>query len=197
MVFTEKLKSYKTSKDLPNIRQSIDTLFNEVYKNELSNLETFDVFDLFDSAEFVKSKSSNVWILSFYEGLLNDIEIEDRSVVILLFQLFEEYLLSSKDKVHLFSSESLKSTAQILELSDRFFLVKKDEIIYILEQGEGFLKEFLREFKTAELVFIIIMIAFIISKGLGFVPPPKESQKSYSTPYAMISPLRTGNLPVY
>lgn len=113
LVFTEKLKSYKKSKDLPNLRQSIDTLLNDVYKNELSNLETFDVFDLFDSAEFVKSKSSNVWILSFYEGLLNDIEIEDRSVVILLFQLFEEYLLSSKDKVHLFSSESLKSTAQI------------------------------------------------------------------------------------
>ena len=147
MVFTEKLKSYKTSKNLPNIRQSIDTLFNDVYKNELSNLETFDVFDLFDSAEFVKSKSSNVWILSFYEGLLNDIEIEDRTspktnlrfvigdvcVVILLFQLFEEYLLSSKDKVHLFSSESLKSTAQIRELSDRFFLVKKDGIISILE----------------------------------------------------------------
>jgi hypothetical protein len=87
LVFTEKLKSYKTSKNLPNIRQSIDTLFNDVYKNELSNLETFDVFDLFDSAEFVKSKSSNVWILSFYEGLLNDIEIEDRTSPKVMFVL--------------------------------------------------------------------------------------------------------------
>ena len=193
LVFTEKLKSYKKHKDLPYFRKSIDTLFNDVYKNELSDLETFDVFDLFDSAEFVKSKSSNLWILSFYEELLNDIEVEDKSVVILLFQLFEEYLLSSKDRVHLFSSESLKSTAQIMELNDRFFLVKKDEIISILEKSDGFLKKFLREFRITELVFIIIMITFTISKGFGFAPLSEESQKSYSPPYAMISPMRVAS----
>ena len=63
--------------------------------------------------------------------------------------------------------------------------------------SEGFLKEFLREFKTAELVFIIIMIVFYISKGLGFVPPPKESQQSYSPPYAMIRPHYTRKFPQY
>lgn len=55
----------------------------------------------------------------------------------------------------------------------------------------------MREFRIAELVFIIIMITFTISKGLGFAPLPKESQKSYSPPYAMISPLHTVNFPLY
>jgi len=73
-------------------------LLSEVFELKLANLEIFDLFDMFNSSENVKSKSSELAFFSFYELLLDNSYTSVNLDFIEIFQLFEKSQYDSKDK---------------------------------------------------------------------------------------------------
>ena len=121
-------------------------LFNELYKTHLDLLQTFNIFDLFESSENVKSKTSEILIFSFYQDLLKDISIDPENTVIEIFKLFEKYLRSSKDKAFLFKNSSFESLKELTEINKRFIYAKTNQINNLIKQKKGFLNPIYKKF---------------------------------------------------
>ena len=69
--------------------EKIEIKVIELPELERDSLKTFNVFDMFEFSEVVKSKSSEIVFFSFYENLLNDSNNSISEDFIQIFRLFE------------------------------------------------------------------------------------------------------------
>ena len=97
---TESLQLFKKNQFLKkgdnsiDVNNSVNLYVTEILKIERSDLEFFDVFDMFESSEIEKSKSSTISLYRFYEDFVKNILLKEKSEIIELFQLFEESLVT-------------------------------------------------------------------------------------------------------
>ena len=89
------------------MKKLIKKTFDEIYKSQISDLENFNVFDIFESSETFKAKTPQILFSSLSQDFFADITNEEVGCSLPLFELFEEYLLSSKDKIFLFKSTAV------------------------------------------------------------------------------------------
>lgn len=102
LLLTETLLFYK--KELKNQKLTFIQLqkeINQLFDLGRSDLETFEVFDIFESIEQAKSGSSKISFYSFYQDLLLSLIVdsnEEKDLSIKVFELFELFLYSAKNK---------------------------------------------------------------------------------------------------
>ena len=185
-LLTEVLRTYRNSKNQKNVNEQIKSILNDLYKSQLYDLETFSVFDLFESSENVKSKTSDILLFSFYQDLLRDVRSDENSTTVELFKLFEEYLRSSKDKTFLFTNNSFNSLKEVAELNERFISAKINQINNILKQNKDFFGYYLRQIRAEELVFFIMIIGLAVVKVLVGSTQKSQTNSYYTPPFAMI-----------
>lgn len=192
-VFTESLQLYKTTQflkagnDVRDINNSINFYVTELSQIERSELEFLDVFDMFESSETVKSKSSTIILYSFYEDLVKNILLEQKSEILELFQLFEESLSTSQEKTSLLTDTSLENSKILV---NRFLVNKKPEIENWLEKNKKGLKRFLKETHLFDFILMAILVCCVILKysSNSKQPLPQNgAQIVHQAPFASLS----------
>ena len=184
LILTEILQIYRNFKNKEIVKEQMKILLNELYKTQLDLLQTFNIFDLFESSENVKSKTSEILIFSFYQDLLKDISIDPENTVIEIFKLFEKYLPSSKDKAFLFKNSSFESLKELTEINKRFIYAKTNQINNLIKQKKGFFKHYLQKIHKEELIFFIILISLSVVKILAGSTQKSQNNSPYVAPFA-------------
>ena len=102
-------KYYSKSEKFFKTLEYKDKLIAEVFELKLANLQNFDIFDLFESSENVKSKTSELAFFSFYDLLLDNSNTSIDLDFIEIFQLFEKFIHNSKNKSILLAEISFEN----------------------------------------------------------------------------------------
>ena len=89
------IKSLKTNnRGFEDIESRVDSIISLT----IIELESFSVFDMFDSSKFLKSGSTEIVVSLFYQDLLRSLISESESGSIKIFELFEVFLQSLDNK---------------------------------------------------------------------------------------------------
>ena len=118
LILTTILQSYQNYKDQEEMTILIKKSFDEIYKSQIIGSEDFNIFDMFESSENFKARTPQIMFSLFCQDLFKDLIDDKISNSLLLFELFEEYLISSKDRIFLFKNLSLKSLKDETSLRD-------------------------------------------------------------------------------
>lgn len=186
LILTEFLINYKkyNSKQTQN-EQKLQILSNDILELERSALESFSVFDLFDSGEESKSKVAELKFYSFYENLFDDITNNSEGGSLQLFKLFEQYLYSLKDNLVFRTNLSVDLLKKLVK---NFCLVYKKEIDKIIKIETKFFKKLLKVNISLEAtVLALILIALAIFQFAGIGPSRRQEVFLRSNNFAMIT----------
>jgi len=112
--------------------KSNEKLLASVFDLKRTELENFDVFDLFLSDEMIKSKNSELAFFSFYDFLLDDSQTSLKLEFIEIFRLFELFIYESKDKSIFRAEFSFDKSSKFYRFVENFFFVYQKEILEIL-----------------------------------------------------------------
>lgn len=124
LIFSRCLMNYKkfnSSEKIEKLLKDTWTLQkSQLWDLEKLELEGFEIFDMFESSEQVKSKSSQIELFSFYHLLIyedwaKEIKNDGKGPNIKLFQLFERFLYSLDEKTVLLKELSVKNLKSLVE----------------------------------------------------------------------------------
>jgi len=158
-------------------------MLNDILQVQMAELETFNIFDLFDSAEETKSKKDLIFFYSFYQDLFEDLINTEKTNTRPLFQLFEEFLLNSEQKIILLKNISFTDLSKII---NKFFFAKKTQINKIFEKNQQFFSYYLQEAGLGAILLGVVVVGITIVKAPGEVRRV-HNDRSISPPFAMIS----------
>lgn len=173
-----------------------DQLISEVFELKLANLEIFNVFDMFESAEYAKSKTSELVFFSFYELLLENDSMSINLDFVGIFQLFEKFIHDSKDKSILLAEISFEKSSQFYIFLEKFYYAYQQTIIKILSKQIKFIKKLSKKEIPYDVIGIGSIFAFLtLLSILGLRPTALSSETSRKKPliapqngcFAMIS----------
>ena len=155
-----------------------DQLLSEVFELKLANLEDFASWDVLESSEFFKSKSSELLFFSFYELLLDNSNTSANLDFIEIFQLFEKFLYDAKDKSVFLAEISLEKSSQFYTFLEKFYSAYQQTIIKILSKQIKLLKKFSKkEIPYAAIGMGSIFGFFALLSILGMKPPSLNSER--------------------
>ncbi len=149
----------------------------------MAELETFDIFDLFESDEGAKSKKDFIFFYSFYQDLFEDLISKEKTNTRPIFELFEESLLNSEQKIILLKNISFTDLSKIIT---KFFFAKKNQINKIFEKNQEFFYYYLQEAGLGAILLGIVVVGITIVKAPGAVRRINANRPA-SPPFAMMS----------
>lgn len=89
---------YKSNEKKTLTFADIEGKIDELFDSTKIDLESFEIFDLFESSEQFKSGSGKIAFSSFYQDLLVNLTLDSNDNSIQIFELFEIFLYSVKNK---------------------------------------------------------------------------------------------------
>ncbi len=185
-VLTQTLRNYKDQnfdKNLKKTDSEIEKVLTDILQVQMAELETFDIFDLFESDEAAKSKKDFIFFYSFYQELFEDLISKEKTNTRPIFELFEEFLLNSEQKIILLKNISFTDLSKII---NKFFFAKKNQINKIFEKNQQFFSYYLLQTGLGAILLGIIVVGITIVKAPGVVRRINESRPA-SPPFAMMS----------
>lgn len=162
LVLSEVLRNYRYYSKSENFFKTLeykDKLIAEVFELKLANLQSFDIFDLFDSSENVKSKTSQLAFFSFYDLLLENSNTSVNLDFVEIFQLFERFIHDSKDKSILLAEISFEKSSQFYVFLEEFYYAYQQTIIKILSKQI----KLIRNISTKKIPYDVIGIGSIFA----------------------------------
>jgi len=186
LVLSEILQNYKyfsKSEEFFKTLEYKDKLISEVFELKLANLQNFDIFDLFESSENVKSKTSELAFFSFYDLLLDSSNTSIDLDFIEIFQLFEKFIHNSKNKSILLAEISFEKSSQFYKFLEEFYYAYQQTIIKILSKQ----KKLIRNLSTKKIPYDVISIGsifafFTLLSLLGIRPTSLNPENSRKKP---------------
>lgn len=185
-VLTQALMDYKNQdldKNLKKTDPEMEKVLNDILQAQMAELETFDIFDLFESDEAAKSKKDLIFFYSFYQDLFEDLISKEKTNTRAIFQLFEEFLLNSEQKIILLKNISFTDLSKIIT---KFFFAKKNQINKIFEKNKQFFSYYLQEAGLGVILLGIVVVGITIVKAPGTVKRISANRPA-SPPFAMMS----------
>lgn len=196
MILTEILKNFRRYKDQEGMKKLIKKTFDEIYKSQISDLEDFNVFDIFESSETFKAKTPQIIFSSLCQDFFTDITNDKVGCSLPLFELFEEYLLSSKDKIFLFKSTTANSLTEFNEINRKFILARKSKIEAILEENKNTLSKYYQKLNINKLVGYILLscLALITIVASNVVYKGNREKIVFQPPYASVMTIENASV---
>lgn len=164
LIFSKVLENYKYHVKNENFYfdlEQIEIKITELLELKRDSLETFNVFDMFDSSELVKSKSSEIVFFSFYENLLNDSNNSISEDFIQIFRLFEQFLNNSKEKSILLVEISFDKSSKFYQFVKSFYFAYQEKIESIVTKNSKFFIKFIQSKLSFQTFIIASLFAFI------------------------------------
>ena len=144
---------------------------------------------MFESSENFKARTPQIIFSSLCQDLFKDLRDEKISNSLTLFELFEEYLISSKDRIFLVKTLSLESLKDFSKINRKFILAKKTQIEAILEKRKSIFSKYYRDLELHNLVSSILLFCLIVITVIGGVKLNNENRekKVYQPPYGFVN----------
>ena len=124
-----------------------------------------------------------IFFYSFYEELFEDLISKEKTNTIPIFQLFEEFLLNSEQKIILLENISFTNLSKIIT---KFFFAKKNQINKIFEKNKQFFYYYLQEAGLGAILLGVIVVGISIVKTPGTIRQISANRPA-SPPFAMMS----------
>ena len=192
LILTSIFKSYQNHEDQEKMTILIKKSFDEIYKSQIIGSEDFNIFDMFESSDNFKARTPQIIFSSLCQDLFKDLRDEKSSYSLTLFELFEEYLISSKDRIFLVKTLSLESLKDFSKINRKFILAKKTQIEAILEKRKSIFSKYYRDLELHNLVSSILLFCLIVITVITVIGGVKlnnenREKKVYQTPYGFVN----------
>ena len=203
LILTSILKSYQNHEDqdfpsgnfyFPKGNQEkmeilIKKSFDEIYKSQIIGSEDFNIFDMFESSENFKARTPQIVFSSLCQDLFKDLRDDKMSNSLNLFELFEEYLISSKDRIFIVKAISLESLKDFSKINRKFILAKKTQIEAILEKRKSIFSKYYKNLELHNIVSSILLFCLTVIIVIAGVKLNNENRekKVYQTPYGFVN----------
>lgn len=177
LILTSILKSYQNHEDQEKMTILIKKSFDEIYKSQIIGSEDFNIFDMFESSENFKARTPQIIFSSLCQDLFKDLRDEKMSNSLNLFELFEEYLISSKDRIFIVKTISLESLKDFSKINRKFILAKKTQIEAILEKRKSIFSKYYKDLELHNIVSSILLFCLIVITVIGGVKLNNENRE--------------------
>lgn len=129
LVLTDALNFYfeNLENEAPSMTEIKEQVNNIIDFTRLE-LETFNVLDIMDSSEQMKSGISEIYVFSFTEALLLSLIKNPSKTPLKIFELFESYLYQRKQKTLFFIKISFEKSGDLYKLISEFCFTCEKEI---------------------------------------------------------------------
>ena len=189
-VLTESLQLYKGTTPIPNqteikeLKKTLNFYINAVLEVEFDDLESFTIFDMFESAEISKSKSSEILFYTFYQTLIENIISKCENPDFEIFQLFEESLIIAKNTSFILEATSLSGFHNLV---NTFLLANEKTVDFWLEKNKNFFQPFLKVFKKDNVIVLYFLSCFFIVTAINHSQKLDLKREKILPPFGMLS----------
>lgn len=129
LVLTDSLRYYVEALETEqSSMEEIENYVNNIMECTRLELEEFNVLDIMESSEQVKSGSSKLYVFSFNEALLLSLIKNPSKTPLKIFELFESYLYKTKQKTIFLIKISFEKGGDLYKLIYDFCLTCEKEI---------------------------------------------------------------------
>ena len=166
------VKKNKKQQNIQNVEEKSKSLSFALFEEMRFELESVNIFDIFDSSEYVKFKAPEMMMFLFYQELLITLGTGNENESLKLLRLFEKYWHFSKNQIFIFKDNSFYLLKEFSELNKSFILAGISQIgnlfriINLFKGDPKFLKKKLKEIEKKDVILGILLFSAL---GLQFV----------------------------
>lgn len=168
LVFTNALLFYKKAiknktLNITEIQREIDELFDAIR----IDLETFEIFDIFESSENFKSGSSKIAYSSFYQDLFPSLTLDSNDNFIEIFKLFESFLHSVEDKTIFLTYLVFENGSNFQQFIVEFCNTYADELKQLCREGAANYGVSIKTYVASVISLCVGLLLVLSSLSLG------------------------------